>query len=203
MSLLLGASAEIETARPTAHRRSALPLVAVLLALAGVASSIVLSAPRLASFDQVSPRSVGSPFVTVPEYGVRGSYILGYQHGAVARLTLPIHNGGPLPLTVTAVDLGNGPMPLLSVRSIEGLPLTLRPGGSGTVTASIPLVNCRFYNEREMQTYAGMTVDFTTLGRDSTRWVEFDRPIYVKSPMLATCPDRKLDRSLNRRSGLL
>ncbi|MEO6205881.1 MAG: hypothetical protein ABIO67_10950 [Mycobacteriales bacterium] len=203
MSLLLGLAAEVEPTQPIARRRSGLPLVAALVALVGVAASLVLSAPRLASFEPVSPRSAGTPYITVPEYGVHGSYILGYQHGVVARLTLPLHNSGPLPVTITAVDLGNGPMPLLSVRSFEGLPLTLRPGGSGQAIASIPLVNCRFYNEREMQTYAGITVDFTSLGRAGTRWVGFDRPIYVKSPMLASCPDRQLDRHLNRRSTLL
>jgi hypothetical protein len=141
--------------------------------------------------------------VTVPEFGARGSHVLGYEHGAAVSLTLPLHNSGLLPVTVTSVALGGGPAPLLLVRGQHGLPLTLRPGGSGQVTLRIAMVNCRYYNEREMQTYAAARIAFSSLGRSGERLVPFDRPILVKSPMIVTCPDRKLDRSLNRRSHLL
>ena len=188
---------------PDRPRRSLLPLLAVLLVLVGVAGSLVLWAPGAASFTPVTARGEGAPFVTVPEYGPRGTHIFGYEHGTTATLRMTLHNSGPLPLKVTSVDLGNGPAPLLAVRGYDGLPLTLRPGGTGEVTATIALVNCRFYNERELQIYDGVTVAFSSLGRSSTRVVPFDRPIHVKSPMIASCPDRKLDRSLNRKSDLL
>ena len=203
MSQLLEAPASPAVLAAPTRRRWMLPLVAVLCALAGIATTLVLMAPGVASFENVAPAAVGAPYVTVKEFGPRGSHILGYQHGASVRLTLPLHNSGPLPVTVTSVELGGGPAPLLAVRGRQGLPLTLRPGGSGQVTLTIAMVNCRYYNEREMQTYAAARVGFRSLGRSGERLVPFDRPILVKSPMIVTCPDRKLDRSLNRRSGLL
>lgn len=201
MSLLLETPATGTPSRP-GRRGKALPVVAALCVLLGVVGSLVLVAPRLASFPPVSPRATGAPYVTVPEFGPRGSHVLGYLHGARVRLTLPLRNSGPLPLTVTSVELGGGPTPLLSLRGVTRLPLTLRPGGSGAVTLTIAMVNCRFFNEREMQTYAGVTVGFRSLGRSATRVVPFDRPILVKSPMIVTCPDRRLDRSTNRPSGV-
>ena len=203
MSLLLERPESASLPTPRARRRFALPLIALLCALGGIATTLALIAPRVAAFDSVVPAAVGAPYVTVPEYGRRGSHVLGYEHGATVRLTLPLHNSGPLPMTVTSVDLGGGPAPLLAVRGREGLPLTLRPGGSGEVTLTIAMVNCRFYNEREMQTYDAVRVGFRSLWRSGERLVPYDRPILVKSPMIVTCPDRLIDRSKNRRSGLL
>jgi hypothetical protein len=203
MSLLLETPSAPTLPAVRARRRLTLPLVATMCALTGIAATLVLIAPRTASFPTVVPAAVGAPYVTVPEFGARGSHVLGYEHGASVRLTLPLHNSGWLPVTVTSVQLGGGPAPLLAVRGHEGLPLTLRPGGSGEVTLTVAMVNCRFYNEREMQTYSAVDVGFRTLGRSGHRVVPYDRPILVKSPMIVTCPDRKLDRSLNRRSHLL
>lgn len=203
MSLLLEAPAAPAVLAAPVHRRWVLPLVATLSALAGIAATLVLMAPRAAGFPAVVPSVVGAPYVTVSEFGPRGAHILGYEHGASVRLTLPLHNSGRLPVTVTSVDVGGGPAPLLAVRGHEGLPLTLGPGATGDVTLTISMVNCRFYNEREMQTYDAVRVGFRSLGRAGQRLVPFDRPILVKSPMIVTCPDRKLDRSLNRRSSLL
>jgi hypothetical protein len=203
VSLLLEAPAATSTTPELPRRRWPLPALAAVCALVGIASSLVLTAPRAASFPTITPSAVGAPYVTVPEFGPRGSRILGYVHGASVRLTLPLHNSGWLPVTVTTVSLGGGPAPLLAVRGQEGLPLTLRPGGSGEVTLTISMVNCRYYNEREMQTYDALQVGFRSLGRSGARLVPFDRPILVKSPMIVTCPDRKLDRSANRRSSLL
>lgn len=195
MSLLLDAPATSRRTSAPARRGAGLPVVAGLCVLVGVVSSLVLVAPRVAAFETIAPSAAGAPYVTVPEFGPRGSHVLGYVHGATVRLTLPLHNSGLLPVTVTSVDLGGGPTPLLAVRGREGLPLTLRPGGSGNLTLTIAMVNCRFFNEREMQTYAAATVGFRSLGRSGERLVPFDRPVLVKSPMIVTCPDRKLDRS--------
>ena len=204
MTLVAEAPAQaVPGSTPDRPRRWLLPLLAVLLVLAGIATTLVLMAPGAASFPAVAARGTGAPFVTVPEYGPSGTHILGYEHGTTARLTLTVHNSGPLPLKVTSVDLGGGPAPLLAARGVDGLPLRLRPGGTGEVTVRIALVNCRFFNERELQIYDGVRLGFTSLGRDATRVVPFDRPIHVKSPMLASCPDRKIDRSLNRRGDLL
>ncbi|MBK5306917.1 MAG: hypothetical protein JJD92_09545 [Frankiaceae bacterium] len=203
MSLLLEAPATAAEIVAAPRRRWPVAALAALCALVGIVASLVLVAPGAASFSTVVPSATGVPYVTVPEFGPRGSYVLGYEHGATVRLSLPLHNSGRLPVTVTAVDLGGGPAPLITVRGHEGLPMTLRPGGSGELTLTISMGNCRFYNEREMQTYDGIRVEFSSLGRSGERLLPFDRPILVKSPMIVTCPDRKLDRSLNRRSSLL
>ena len=188
----------------TPRRRSRLPLVvAALLVIAGLTASVMTAAPRAASFASAAPRAVGAPYVTVPEYGPRGAYVLGYVHGAQVQLTVPITNTGRLPLTVTAVALGGGAAPLVAVRAVTGLPLTLWPGRSGTVTLQAELTNCRYYHERAMQTFPAVTVSFRSLWRPGRGTVAFDRPIMVKGPMLVGCPGRKLDRSAVNRSGLL
>jgi hypothetical protein len=190
-------------AAPARRRRLPPVVIAALLVVAGVAASLVLAAPRLASFGAIAPRAAGAPYVTVPEYGANGAYILGYQHAVHVRLSLPVSNSGPLPLTVTSVELGGGPAPMIAVRGIAGLPVTLWPGRSADIRVSAVLTNCRYFHERAMQIYTGVTLRFRSMGRDGVRVVPFDRPVFVKSPMLVGCPGRKLDRSIDNRSDLL
>ena len=205
MSLLLEVPEAVEApvAEPARRPRSPLPLVALLCVLTGLAVSLVLSAPGLASFAALRPSATGAPWVTVPEYGPKGSYVLGYEHGATARLSLSVTNDGPLPIRITSLDLGGGPAPLLAVRGFEGLPLSLGRGETGAVTAVVAMVNCRYFNERQMQVYDDVRVGFDTLGRSGTRTLAYDRPILVKSPMIVSCPDRLLDRAANRPGDLL
>lgn len=159
--------------------------------------------PALAAFGPVRPSAVGAPYVTVPGYGLRGAHVLGYRDGAAVRLTLPVRNDGWLPLTVTSVGLGGGPAPLLVQGSVEGLPLRLRPGQAGAVTVTAVLTNCRYFHEREIQTYAAVELGYRALGRAGSRSVALDRPLLVKSPMLVGCPDRRLDRQADDRADLL
>jgi hypothetical protein len=203
MSLLAEAPTAPAAVVAPRQRRSWLPWLAAVLVLAGVVGSLVVVAPRAASFPAITVRATGAPFVTIPDYGPLGSDILGYEHGAVVRLTLPLRNGGLLPVTVTSVQLGGGPAPLLAERSVEGLPLSLRPGGHGDVTVIARLTNCKYFHEREMQIYSSVQVGFTSFGRQSTRSVDFDRPVLVKSPMIVGCPDRKLNRQADNRRDLL
>jgi hypothetical protein len=185
-------------------RRRWLPLgLTALVALSGLLTSLALVAPRQVSFAETTPVATGAPYVTVPEYGVRGAYILGYEHGADVDLQLPITNTGRLPLTVKSVALQAPLAPLLLVHDVSGLPLTLGPGRSGTVTLRAELTNCRYYHERAMQVFHAVTVGYTSLWRAGERSVIFDRPIYLKGPMLVGCPGRKLDRSAVNKSGLL
>jgi hypothetical protein len=190
-------------APPAVRRRSRGPLLAAVLVLLGLLASLVVAAPSLAAFGSSAPRAVGAPYVTVPEYGEQGGYILGYVHGADVDLTVPIHNTGRLPVTITAVSLGGGIAPLLAVRAVHGLPLTVAPGRSGTVLLAARLTNCRYYNERAMQVFDGVTVGYRSLWRSGTSAIAFDRPIYLKGPMLVGCPGRKLDRDAENRSDLL
>lgn len=192
-------------APPAVRRRRpwVLPLLATVAAVAGLATSLVVAAPRLASFGDVAPRAVGAPYVTVPEYGAKGAHILGYVHEAQVQITLPIRNTGRLPVTISSVDLGGGPAPLLAVLGGPGLPVTVWPGRSAEVTVEAVLTNCRYYHERALEIFAGATVGFSSLGRKGVRMVTFDRPIMIKGPMLVGCPGRKLDRSAENRSDLL
>jgi hypothetical protein len=202
MTLLLEAPTDGALDGPEEHR-SRLPLIALLLVVAGLVATALVAVPRAASFGAVSPTAVGVPWVTVPEYGAKGAYILGYEHEARVRLTVPIRNTGRLPVTVTSVDLGGGIAPLVAVDGVDGLPMKLGPGSSGSVVLRARMTNCRYYHERAQQNFAGVAVGFSSLWRTGTRTVAFDRPIMVKGPMLVGCPGRKLDRSAENRIDLL
>lgn len=201
MSLLLDAPVAA-TSEHVSRRHWLLPVVAALVAAGGLAMSALSLAPRAAALPEVHPTATGVPFVTVPEYGTRGAYILGYQHNATVTMTVPIHNDGWLPITVTSAMVSGGPVPLLSLDGVRGLPLSLGAGETGTLTLTGKMVNCRYFHERALETYDGIEIGFSSLGRSAGRHVRFDRPVMVKSPMLASCPDRLLNRQANSRSAL-
>lgn len=179
-------------------------LAALLLgAVALLAVAALRVAAGTARFEPVTPVFGGTAqAVTLPTYGPQGMHVVGYDHGAMVRLTLPVTNAGRLPVTVIAVGLGGGVAPLLEVRAVRGLPVSLGPGETGQVELTAELVNCRFFHEREVQNYAGVDVGFTVLGQAGTGTVSFDRPILVHSPMIVGCPDRLLDRQAHDRSDL-
>ena len=180
------------------------PLLAgVALAAALTGAGAVQAAPAVAELGPVAPSFSGPvPVQTLTSYGARGMHVLGYEHGRSARMTLALHNSGPLPLTVTSLDLGGGVAPLLDVTAVQGLPLPLGPGEHGSVMATVRLDNCRFSHEREVETHDGLRVGVRVLGLGSVREVPFDRPLLVHSPMIVGCPDRKLDRQAADRSDL-
>ena len=128
---------------------------------------------------------------------------VGYEHGATARLTLPITNDGLLPLTVTSVDLGGGVAPLLEVQGVGGLPLSVPPGATREVEVTATLANCKFFHEREAQQLPTVRIGFSVLGQQGVRDVPYDRPLLVRSPMIVGCPDRLLDRQRNDRTDLV
>ncbi|TAL24094.1 MAG: hypothetical protein EPN99_03340 [Frankiales bacterium] len=206
MTAVLDAPTEAAPAPRPASRRGTRALVA-LLALGAVALLVLAgfrAAQESVSFEPVTPVFGGSaPAVTLPSYGVKGMYVIGYEHGETARISLPIANDGPLPVTVRSLDLGGGVAPLLLVREVTGLPLSLRPGEEGVVEVIAELANCRFFHEREVQNLTSFQIGVSLLGQERTRVVEYDRPIMVHSPMLVGCPDRRLDREANDRSDLV
>lgn len=192
-------------ARRRPSRRGTTLTIGVLLlgALALLAVAVLRSAPGMVRFDHVTPAFGGSaPVVTLPDYGISGTYVVGYEHGGTARMTLPVHNSGPLPVTVTSLDLGGGVAPLLAVQDVVGLPLSLSPGETGSVEVTAELANCRYFHEREVQYYEDLTLGFSVLGQESTRTVAYDRPVMVHSPMIVGCPDRKLNRQADNRTDL-
>ena len=115
-----------------------------LFALAGLAA-----APGTVRIDPIAVTFTGAaPQVTLPSYGLQGMHVIGYEHGATTRLSLPVHNAGPLPMTVTSVDLGGGLKPLLELREVTGLPMSVSAGETATVEVTAELANCKFFHER-------------------------------------------------------
>jgi hypothetical protein len=205
VTALLEAPVEVPPA-PRRPPRAALAVVAALLAAAAALLVVAAlnAAPRAVRVDPLAASFAGSaPQVTLPTYGLRGTHVVGYRHGATTRLTLPVHNSGWLPMTVSSFALGGGVAPLLEVREVDGLPLTVGPGRTGSLEVVVELANCRFFHEREVQYYESARLGVSVLGRSTVRDVAFDRPLMVHSPMIVGCPDRKLDRQADDRSDLL
>ncbi len=181
-----------------------LPWVAAGLAVAGLATSAALSAPRLVDPGVALPRVTGAPYVVVPEYGLKGAGIVGYAHGAAVAVEVPVRNEGRLSMTVTSVELvGGGPAPLLALAQEPGLSVSVPAGQTRTLTLRGVLGNCRYFHEREMTTHDHVALGVRVLGRETQRQVLLDRPLMVRSPMIVGCPDRKLNRQADNRSDLL
>jgi hypothetical protein len=183
-------------------------LVAAVLTVLGLAwSGLAAWAPStvdLAAGDLAVDSS--GPVLTVPEYGVDGTTVVAYRHGAEVAVTVPLRNDGPLPVDVEAVATGAGVLPLLEVRSVEGLPLRLGAGETGEVVLRAVLGNCRYYNERQLQLVTSLVVDVDSavpLASGSRTEVTLARPLLVKSPMIVGCPDRTLSREDDSRSDAL
>lgn len=178
--------------------------VATVLALGGLLWSLLLWAPTTVELSSGSTTFAGSAdVVSLPDYGVRGTHVVDYRHGATVEITVPLRNDGPLPVTVEQVVTGAGVLPLLEVRDVEGLPLSLGAGESGEVVVRAVLGNCAYYHEREVQNVDGLRLEVSVLGRSTGRTVALDRPLLVHSPMIVGCPDRKLDRQANDRTDAL
>ena len=178
-------------------------LVGTALAAALVGAGTVHAAPAAVELAPVAPAFDGAvPFRTLPTYGARGMHVVGYEHGATTQVSLGLRNDGPLPITVTALELPTGVAPLLSLGDVAGLPQRLAPGERGELTAAATQDNCRFTHEREVETHEAVRVRFSVLGSSAVREVPFDRPLLVHSPMIVGCPDRKLNRQAADRSDL-
>lgn len=206
MTTVVDASPEVveQPRRPARRRTGALVAVLALGALLLLALAGFRAAQDSVRFAAVTPVIGGdAPAVTLPEYGEQGMHVIGYEHGRTARITLPLRNRGLLPVTVEAVDLRGGVAPLLVVQDVQGLPLSLGPGETGTIEVTAELANCRFFHEREIQSYPGVDLEVSLLGQRSTRYVAYDRPVMVHSPMIVGCPDRKLNRQADNRSDLV
>lgn len=173
-------------------------VIALVLAVVGW-----LGAPALARLGGPVPLTFG-PEVPVAELaqfgdGGDGSYVLAYQDGAYARITVPLSNDGLVPLTVTGARLTDDALPLAEVVLADDLPRRLGVGESANVTLTTRLDNCDYYHERELQRYPELLVEVEVLGRSTTRAVALTRPLLVRSPMIVDCPDRQLNRQAKDR----
>lgn len=184
-------------------RRARLALAAGV-ALAGLLAGVVAAAPAVVSLAPIAPVFGGDAVVTtVPEYGPRGTHIVGYRHGARLTMELPVRNTGPLPVTVTGVSTGVSQLPLFTITAVSGLPVSIGPGQTGRIALDAELGNCRYYSEREVQIVDGLQLTVRTLARPVDRVVPLDRPLLVPSPMIVGCPDRKLNRQQDIRGNPL
>lgn len=132
--------------------------------------------------------------VTVPGFEAAGAHILIYEHGKRLTVTVPVANSGPLPVTIIDVRLSDDARPLVRTEAAERLPVTLWPGRTAEVELTARFGNCRYYHERQLQTYPGVVVSGHVLGRPMRETVGFDRQLLVHSPMIVGCPDRTLVR---------
>jgi hypothetical protein len=190
--------AEAEELRRPRRRR--------LLVLAGLGAVVVLlawaSAPRwgVRIPSELGLRIGGEARVlTLPEFGVRGSYVLDYVDGADVAIDVPMHNDGVLGMTVTGVQLSEEPRPLLELVGVDRN-VHVPAGGQALLSLRARLTNCAYYHEREVARYVSATVTYEVLGRQATRVVPLEHDLVVHAPMIVGCPNGKLDRSLlNRR----
>lgn len=181
------ATAAAPAARAPGRAWLALVLVGALAVVAGAAVLVAsLRGPTV-----VTPRFAGGDAVATDwgnaeAWGRPGSWVLGYQDGTSMTMAVP-WSGGP----VTEARLGAGPVDLATITATEVV-------GDELVT-SITFDGCAYFHERELQVFPTMTVVTPDGG---TTQVTFDRPLFVRSPMLWQCPDRNIDRSANNRSDL-
>jgi hypothetical protein len=196
---------------PAARRRRVGPALLLAAVAAGVGllwSALLLWAPGSAALAAGAvTASGGTAVVDVPGYQPGGTTVVDYRHGAEVALTVPLSNDGPLPVEVTAVTPEGGPLPLLDVRAVDGLPLTLAPGASGEVVLRGVLGNCRYYHEREAQNLRTLAVEARVgigpLQAAVALPVPLARPVMVRSPMIVGCPDRTIDRQADDRTDAL
>ena len=194
-------------AAPRRRRAAATVLAGALVLLGGAWTALAAWAPSTVDLATGAPEVTGEgPVVSVPEYGEQGTTVIAYRHGKSVEVTVPLRNDGPLPVRVTDVATGAGVFPLLEVRSVDGLPLTIGPGETGEVVLQAVLGNCRYYNERQLQLVTSLVVDVDSVVpfADSRRTeLPLATPLLVKSPMIVTCPDRTLTREDDSRGDVL
>lgn len=167
---------------------------------AGVGVALVAGAAAAVTVPSVSvaaPTFSGATVTTIPEYGARGTHVVGYRHGGVLRIALPVTNTGRAPISVTGAALAEGPLSLLTVADVADV--RVPAGATRTVVVEAQLGNCKYFHEREMQSFDALDLEVSSLGRSATRTVQLDRPVLVHSPMIVGCPDRELNRQANDR----
>lgn len=172
---------------PRRGRRMGAAGVAVAVALlVGFGASLLAPSPqRVVPTFAAEADVVVSGWGSEERFGVPGSYILRYEHDTDVELRLPWDGGA-----VVGARFGDERVRLLTVTGavVDGDELVL----------NVRRHNCRYFHERAIDMFPGVDVTRAS-GRTTT--LVFARPVFVKSPMLASCPDRTLDRQDDTRSG--
>ena len=170
-------------ASPAPRRRSRLAVVAAaavvsLLLAVGLGRAVASDVERVEISFPGDPNAVVSDWGNEEVYGAAGSHVLLYEHGDTTQLRLPWSGG-----EVTAAQLGDDEHNLLTATGVTPT--------DDALLIDIVIGNCRYFHERAIDIYTEVRL---TLATGDTVAVPFDKPLLVKSPMLASCPDRTLDR---------
>lgn len=161
---------------------AAVVAVAAVTVAAGLAAAGARDPERVALDFPEGTQVLDTEWGNEEHFGVPGSTVLSYDHGTTVEARLPWTGED-----VVDARLGERPVHLLTVVDVS------RHGDELVLT--LLRDNCRWFHERHIDMYAGVTL---TLAGGGTAEVLFDRPLFVKSPMLASCPDRTLDRQDDR-----
>lgn len=176
----------VADARPASRRRGliAIAVVAALGTVAAVAAAVLAVPDRVTPTFPEGVTVVDSDWGNADAYGVEGSRILRYRHDTDIEMYVP-WDGGP----VIDARLGRESVHLLTVTDVR------RQGDQLVLT--VHRDNCRYFHERAIDIFDGVSL---TLASGGTTTAVFDRPLLVKSPMLASCPDRTVYRQDDQRS---
>ena len=173
----------------------------LLVAGAAIALLVVawLFAPQAVAFAPAGDLEVrDANWATLPEFE-GGMELLQYEHHADATIAVPVRNDGPLPVTITGVELTDENEPMLEVVD-GGASMSLGAGEVGELVVRGRFDNCKYYTERAMQLYPSATIHYQAMGRSGSSELVLDRQLVVRSPTIVDCPDRVMDRSYNRRN---
>jgi hypothetical protein len=175
--------------------RSTLTLLAAVLATAAIGLSLP---PQL---EVPAPLTIeGHDRVAeLPGYGAQGTTAVGYSDRGAATVALPLRNTGRVPLTVHRVEPFPELLGMVETVDGDGLPVTIAPGETGTLSARVRFTNCEYYTERAVNRFLRAQLEVERLGATWVVDVDYPREVVLRAPTILGCPDRSTDRSARQR----
>jgi hypothetical protein len=196
-----------EEASSSRRRRWLVPVLAGSGALLLVVAASLLTLSRYAPLSAGEPTAIEGPTgdANVLPYGAKRLAVVQYVDRATMRYSFRLHNGGPVGLTVTDIDVRSGPGRLVELvgyvadRSadhpapppLDGHPSFALPGGGdGTVTLILRFVNCQRISPRTGTNVDTATIHYRGFGLvPRTQEVTLPDLIRTQSPSLdSRCP---------------
>ena len=175
-------------------------ILIVLVAMAMVAggAAYLLRYEPLVHGDTMAFSSPTTPFRSIGDV----SHVR-YREGGAWALEFTIRNDGPLGVTVSRADLGQGSSMLrtasvlmrpsnavASVRSstlVAFAPFSLAPGSERLIRLQGTFAGCAHYGARTTETIVSAHVGFEILGMSKDAMVPLQMPVAVDAPI--TCPE--------------
>jgi hypothetical protein len=175
--------------------RATLALLSAVLVAAAIGLSVP---PRLVATAPLS--LLGHARVAeLPAYGAGGTTAVGYTHQRDASVELPVRNTGRAPLTVHGLEPFPELLGMVETLHGDGLPVTIGPGETTTLSARVRFTNCEYYTERAVNRFLGGQLEVERLGATWTLDVAYPREVVLRSPTILGCPERSMDRSARQR----